>query len=127
MPTESTPEPAPFREPTQSAPFRASCSACPALVPLSAYSSRPSSIPRAWPTVPTSDPPSAHPPPRHFSVFSVRGASGIRSLKGGGGVVSRSCWCDRAGRQMSLCVEHMACLLLVLCALLSIVCPLPSC
>ncbi len=37
-------------------PVLASCSACPALAPLSAYSSRPSSTPRAWPTVPTPDP-----------------------------------------------------------------------
>ncbi len=44
---------------------------------------------------------SSPPPPRHFSVFSVCGASGIRFLKGrGGGVVSRSC---------CLCVEHMVC------------------
>ncbi len=42
--------------------------------------------------------------------------------------MSRSCWCALAGPQMSLYVEHMVCcLLLVPCALLSIVCPLPSC
>ncbi len=43
-------------------------------------------------------------------------------------LLSRSCWCARAGHQMSLCVEFMACcLLLVPCAPMSIVCPLPSC
>ncbi len=42
--------------------------------------------------------------------------------------VSWYCWCARAGHQMSLCVEHMACcLLLVPCAPMSIVCPLSSC
>ncbi len=39
-------------------------------------------------------------------------------------IVSRSCWCAQAGHQISLCVEHMACcLLLVPCAPMSIVCP----
>ncbi len=42
-------------------------------------------------------------------------------------LISQSCWCDLTGHQISLYVEHMACLLLVPCALLSIVCLLPSC
>ncbi len=86
------PESALFWEPTESAqwescsagPALAPCSACPTLAPLSAYSSGPSSTPRAWPTVPTLDPPPAH-LPRHFSVF-VCGASWICSLRRGGGL-----------------------------------------
>ncbi len=42
-------------------------------------------------------------------------------------LISQSCWCDLTGHQISLYVEHMACLLLVPCALLSIVGLLPSC
>ncbi len=76
-------------------PVLASCSAYPALAPLSAYSTRPSSIPRAWPTVPTPDLTPAHPPPRNCSVL-VCEASGIHSLRGGGG-------------GLSLYVEQMAC------------------
>ncbi len=33
-------------------------------------------------------------------------------------ILSRSCWCAQAGHQMSLCVEHMACCLLVPCYLI---------
>ncbi len=68
----------------------------------------------------------AHLPPRHFSVLVCVWSVWDPLLKGG--VVSRSCWCARAGHQMSLCVEHMVCcLLLVPCAPMSTVCPLPSC
>ncbi len=66
----------------------ASYSAGPTLASCSAYSSGPTSTPRAWPTIPTPDLPPAH-PPRHFSVL-VCGAPVILSFGGGGGVVSRS-------------------------------------
>ncbi len=103
-------------------PALAPLSACPALAPLSAYSSGPTSTPWAWPTVTTPDPPPAH-PPRHFSVF-VCGVPGICSLRGEGCVtVLLVCL---TGHQISMYVEHMACCLLLLpCALLTIVCPPP--
>ncbi len=59
----------------------ASYSAGPTLASCSAYSSGPTSTPRAWPTIPTPDLPPAH-PPRHFSVL-VCGAPVILSLRGG--------------------------------------------
>ncbi len=92
---------------------RARSRASPTLAPLCAHCSRPSSTPRAWPTSLLD-----------IFLFSVCGASGIRSLKGGlchgpAGVPRLATRC--------LCVEHMACCLLVPCAPMSIVCPLPSC
>ncbi len=57
---------------------------------------------------------SACPALAHLSAY-CRGGSG-------------SCWCTLTSHQMSMYVEHMACcLLLVSCARLSIVWPLPSC
>ncbi len=75
--TESAPEPAPFREPTESAPepapFREPTVRSRAtLAPLCAHCSRPSSTSRAWPTSLLD-----------IFLFSVCGASGICSLKGG--------------------------------------------
>ncbi len=92
---------------------RARSRASPTLAPLCAHCYRPSSTPRAWPTSLLD-----------IFLFSVCGASGIRSLKGGlchgpAGVPRLATRC--------LCVEHMACCLLVPCAPMSIVCPLPSC
>ncbi len=92
---------------------RARSRASPTLAPLCAHCSRPFSTPRAWPTSLLD-----------IFLFSVCGASGIRSLKGGlchgpAGVPRLATRC--------LCVEHMACCLLVPCAPMSIVCPLPSC
>ncbi len=90
----------------------------------------PGPAPPWHPCVPIApDPLSLHgpgPPPfLDIFLFSVVcGASGIRSLKGGlchgpAGVPRLATRC--------LCVEHMACCLLVPCAPMSIVCPLPSC
>ncbi len=92
---------------------RARSRASPTLAPLCAHCSRPSSTPQAWPTSLLD-----------IFLFSVCGASGIRSLNGGlchgpAGVPRLATRC--------LCVEHMACCLLVPCAPMSIVCPLPSC
>ncbi len=74
---ESAPEPAPFREPTESAPepapFREPTVRSRAtLAPLCAHCSRPTSTPRAWPTSLLD-----------IFLFSVCGASGMCSLKGG--------------------------------------------
>ncbi len=78
----------PLREPTESAPqvvvlsstLVASCSAGTTVAPLSTSVARPSASTQAWPTIPLSDPPPTHPPPRHYLVL-VCGASRIRSLK----------------------------------------------
>ncbi len=135
-PTYSAPEPAPFREPTESAPEPA-----PFLEPME---SAPEPAPFREPTesasgpAPFREPTESAPGPAPFReptqsapgglldifLFSVCGASGIRSLKGGlchgpAGVPRLATRC--------LCVEHMACCLLVPCAPMSIVCPLPSC
>ncbi len=125
-PTQSAPEPAPVREPTQSAPepapvrehtdsapepapgahavhsgpgprsslgtHRACSRASPTLAPLCAHCSRPSSTPRAWPTSLLD-----------IFLFSVCGASGIHSLKGGGGYVTVLLVCPGWPPDVSVC------------------------
>ncbi len=81
---------------------RARSRASPTLAPLCAHCSRPSSTPRAWPTSLLD-----------IFLFSVCGASGIRSLKGGlchgpAGVPRLATRC--------LCVEHMTCLFGAMCS-----------
>ncbi len=75
----------------------ASCSAGPALAPLSTSVSRLSSTPQAWPTVPTPVPPPLCHPPRLLFCAPV--------------FVTVLGWCalDCHQRSLCLCVEHMAC------------------
>ncbi len=93
---------------------RARSRASPTLAPLCAHCSRPSSTPRAWPTSLLD-----------IFLFSLCGASGIPSLKGGlchgpAGVPRLAIRC--------LCVlSTWLVVCLVSCAPMSIVCPLPSC
>ncbi len=116
--TESAPEPVPPREPTESAPpreptesarpcepmqstpvldlapgtHRARSRTSLTLALLCAHCSRPSSIPRAW-LAPILD----------IFLFSVCGASGIRSLKGGGGYVTVLLVCPGWPPDVSVC------------------------
>ncbi len=147
-PTQSAPEPAPFREPTQSAPepalvrehtdsapepapvwepmqstpvldsglgtHRARSRASPTLAPLCAHCSRPSSTPRAWPTSLLD-----------IFLFSVCGASGIRSLKGG--LCHGPAGVPRLATRCLCVLSTWLVVCLVPCAPMSIVCPLPSC
>ncbi len=93
---------------------RARSRASPTLAPLCAHCSRPCSTPRAWPTSLLD-----------IFLFSVCGASGIRSLKGG------LCHCPAGMPRLAtrcLCVlSTWLVVCLVPCAPMSIVCPLPSC
>ncbi len=109
-PTESAPEPTPFREPTESAPFRE-----PALIRESTEYTQETTSLEWWLSAPSWWPRTQPAPPWHTCLPIVGGGSG-------------SCWCTLTSHQMSMYVEHMACcLLLVSCARLSIVWPLPSC
>ncbi len=116
--TGSAPEPAPIREPTESAPFREPTESAPEPSPVRepTESTHETAPLKWWLSAPPWWPPALPAPPWHPCLpippgpLSLHGP-GPPSLPqmGGGGVVSRSCWCALTGPQMSLYVEHMAC------------------
>ncbi len=122
--TDSAPEPAPVWEPMQSTPVldpapvweptEPRSRASPTLAPLCAHCSRPSSTPRAWPTSLLD-----------IFLFSVCGASGIRSLKGG--LCHGPAGVPRLATRCLCVLSTWLVVCLVPCAPMSIVCPLPSC
>ncbi len=93
---------------------RARSRASPTLAPLCAHCSRPSSTPRAWPTSLLD-----------IFLFSVCGASGIRSLKGG--LCHGPAGVPRLATRCLCVLSTWLVVCLVPCAPMSIVCPLPSC
>ncbi len=93
---------------------RAHSRASPTLEPLCAHCSRPSSTPRAWPTSLLD-----------IFLFSVCGASGIRSLKGG--LCHGPAGVPRLATRCLCLLSTWLVVCLVPCAPMSIVCPLPSC
>ncbi len=93
---------------------RARSRASPTLAPLCAHCSRPSSTPRAWPTSLL-----------EIFLFSVCGASGIRSLKGG--LCHGPAGVPRLATRCLCLLSTWLVVCLVPCAPMSIVCPLPSC
>ncbi len=93
---------------------RARSRASPTLAPLCAHCSRPSSTPRAWPTSLLDN-----------FLFSVCGASGIRSLKGG--LCHGPAGVPRLATRCLCVLSTWLVVCLVPCAPMSIVCPLPSC
>ncbi len=93
---------------------RAHSRASPTLAPLCAHCSRPSSTPRAWPTSLLD-----------IFLFSVCGASGIRSLKGG--LCHGPAGVPRLATRCLCVLSTWLVVCLVPCAPMSIVCPLPSC
>ncbi len=93
---------------------RARSRASPTLAPLCAHCSRPSSTPRDWPTSLLD-----------IFLFSVCGASGIRSLKGG--LCHGPAGVPRLATRCLCVLSTWLVVCLVPCAPMSIVCPLPSC
>ncbi len=93
---------------------RARSRASPTLAPLCAHCSRPSSTPWAWPTSLLD-----------IFLFSVCGASGIRSLKGG--LCHGPAGAPRLATRCLCVLSTWLVVCLVPCAPMSIVCPLPSC
>ncbi len=93
---------------------RACSRASPTLAPLCAHCSSPSSTPRAWPTSLLD-----------IFLFSVCGASGIHSLKGG--LCHGPAGVPRLATRCLCVLSTWLVVCLVPCAPMSIVCPLPSC